>query len=304
MERSKNDELFFETFRYYPTKAGQAYEMLVAAAWKLLFNQDIAYNQFVKGEYSGTTYQLDGLTEADGMKTMIEAKDYTLDERKVGRPDLQKLQGALTDLSVDKGVVASATEFSGASKKYADASYENPMQKGIDLFHVRPSTEEDERGRLLRIVLRIQMHVPDFKTGKYKFCFTKEGEDELRKDGLMGSAKNYTIENFYDKEGAIKQTFGGLTRNSCPQTTWEENYIARACWILEDCYFKLDDKLYGINGLEYEIPFRISGSEVVIEGGGKPKIFFRAEDGSIDKLITDEQLRKIRFHDGRVELQD
>lgn len=54
------------------------------------------------------------MNEWDGLlngETMVESKDYTIDDRKVGRPDLQKLQGALTDLpQIKDGIFTSATD--------------------------------------------------------------------------------------------------------------------------------------------------------------------------------------------------
>ncbi len=92
-QKSTIDDLFFGIFGFYPSKAGQAYEMLVSAVLKLVLNKDIEYNQFERGIYSETVYQLDGLIRGDNYP--IEAKDYTLRDSKVGRPDLQKLEGAL-----------------------------------------------------------------------------------------------------------------------------------------------------------------------------------------------------------------
>lgn len=43
MKRPPIDELFFELYGYYPEKAGQGFEMLVAAALKLLAGRDVPY---------------------------------------------------------------------------------------------------------------------------------------------------------------------------------------------------------------------------------------------------------------------
>lgn len=84
--------------------------MLVAAAFKIVTGQQLKYDQHLRGEYSETDYQIDGLN-LDEQKA-IEAKDYTIDNRKVGRPDLQKLQGALSDLTlrVDNSLLRQTTQ--------------------------------------------------------------------------------------------------------------------------------------------------------------------------------------------------
>ena len=92
--KSPIDELFYSLMGFYPTKEGAAYEIISAAALSLLEHREAKHNQFLIG-LSASQYQLDGLIEND---TMIESKDYTKRGAKVGRDDLQKLEGALTDL--------------------------------------------------------------------------------------------------------------------------------------------------------------------------------------------------------------
>jgi hypothetical protein len=302
MNKSPIDELFFELYGFYPNKAGQSFEMIVAAAFKLLLDKDVEYDQRIRGNYSETVYQLDGLIKDENDKSMVEAKDYTLDDRKVGRDDLQKLQGALTDLPVDKGIFASATDFTKPAKKYADSSSSNPMQKQIELFHIRPSTEENEKGRIKKIVVNIDMHILDYEHGKYQFIWTKEGRHKLEQDGLVGKEIKMHIEEFYDKDGDVLTNLHELTSTYPPGTTWEENYVARGTWILNGGHFKYNEQLYAVRGLQYEIAYLVFHSEIVIEGGGNPKIYIKSETGSIDKLITDKDLKKVKFKDGKVAL--
>lgn len=302
MAKSPIDELFFELYGYYPNKAGQSFEMIVAAAFKLLLDKDIDYDKRERGEYSETVYQLDGVVNDNSEKSMIEAKDYTLDERKVGRGDIQKLQGALSDLPVDKGIFASATDYTKPAIKYADSSSINPLQKQIELFHIRPSTEEDEKGRIKKIVVNTSMHVADFQNGKYQFVWTKEGWEALEKDDIAGKQITMRIEEFYDKDGNVITNLHELTSKYPPGTTWEDGYIAKGTWILKDGYFKHDEKLYAIRGLQYEVPYLVSTQQLIIEGGGTPKIYIKSESGTIDKLITDKDLKKVKFKNGKVDL--
>jgi len=302
MAKSPVDELFLELYGYYPNKAGQSFEMIVAAAFKLLLNKDIEYDKRVRGEYSETVYQLDGVVNDNPEKSMIEAKDYTLDDRKVGRGDIQKLQGALSDLPLDKGIFASATDYTKPAIKYADSSSINPLQKQIELFHIRPSTEEDEKGRIKKIVVNMSMHVADYQNGKYQFVWTKAGWEALEKDGIAGKQITMRIEEFYDKDGNVITNLHELTSKHPPGTTWEDGYIAKGTWILKDGYFKHDEKLYAIRGLQYEVPYLISTQQLIIEGGGTPKIYIKSESGTIDKLITDKDLKKVKFKDGKVDL--
>lgn len=300
MERSPVDDLFFQLYGYYPSKAGQSFEMIVAAAFKLLLNKDVDYDQRIRGQHSGTVYQLDGVINNNSNKSMVEAKDYTLDKRKVGRSDIQKLQGALTDLSVNKGVFVSATDYTNPAKKYAASSSANPLHKEIELFHIRPSTEEDEHGRIKKIIVNIIAHVPDYWNGKYTPVWTKKGWAEFEKDGLAGKPINFILENIYKSDRSILTTLTDLTLNHSPETTWEEGFIAKAAWLFDDGNFEINGKLYSVRALEYEIAFHVSHSEIVIEGGGNPKIYIKSENGSVNKLITDQDLKKVKFENGKV----
>lgn len=302
MEKSPIDELFFELYGYYPNKSGQAFEMIVSAAFKLLLDKDINYDQRLRGDYSDTVYQLDGIVNDADSKKMIEAKDYTLDDKKVGRGDIQKLQGALSDLPVNTGLFASATDYTKPAIKYAESSSVNPMQKPIELFHIRPSTEQDETGRIKKIVVNMIMHIADYSAAKYNFIWTSDGREELIKNGYQSKQIKITIDKFYDKNGEPLISIYELTKSYPPGTTWEKNFISKGCWIIKEGHVRIDNILYPIKGIEYEIPFRIAEDELVIESDGIPRLYIKNADGSIDKLISDEDLKKVRFNNGRVEI--
>ena len=42
---------------------------------------------------------------------MVEAKDYSIEGKKVGRGDIQKQAGALNDLPIKQGIFASAIDY-------------------------------------------------------------------------------------------------------------------------------------------------------------------------------------------------
>ena len=48
-EKSEIDELFFRLMGYYPAKAGQAYEMISAAALGIVKAHIAEHNKFMKG---------------------------------------------------------------------------------------------------------------------------------------------------------------------------------------------------------------------------------------------------------------
>jgi hypothetical protein len=302
MAKSPIDQLFFDLYGYYPPKAGQAYEMIVAASLKLLLQKDIEYDQRERGSYSETVYQLDGVIKEGDDKSMIEAKDYTIDERKVGRADIQKLQGALTDLSVDKGIFASATDYTKPAEKYAASSLQNPLQKPIELFHIRPSIHQDETGRINKIIINMSMHWANYRSAKWIPVWTKNGFAELEKDGLTSKEISFMIDKFYDKDGSTLITIHDLTKFDSPGTIWEKDFVSKGSWVING-YLKIQDKLYEVKALSYEVPYLVSEEEIVIESEGTPRLFIKNSDGSIDKLITDKELKRVQFVDGRINVE-
>lgn len=93
------DDLYRKILGSAPAKAGAAFERLAAiATYVTEKNGDVTHDTTFKAAHSGSSYQVDVLHQSADAKTMGEAKDYTDRDGKVGRPDLQKLAGALIDL--------------------------------------------------------------------------------------------------------------------------------------------------------------------------------------------------------------
>ena len=106
------DKLFEVVFGFVPAREGEAYEKFASIACKLLDkDQKIVHDTRIRGEFSKSLYQIDVLTTKENAVSFGEAKDYTDREGKVGRPDLQKLGGALPELPVQSGTFFSATGY-------------------------------------------------------------------------------------------------------------------------------------------------------------------------------------------------
>lgn len=295
MAKSPIDELFKELYGYYPNKAGQAYELLVAAAFKAITGRQIGYDQHERGVYSKTDYQVDAVVPSDNGKDMVEAKDYTINERKVGRSDIQKLQGALTDLDFEKGIFASATDYTKPAKKYADGAEINPNQKEIELYHIRPSTELDEEGRIKKFVINMTIIVPDFNNGQFQYAWTKEAEEKFRKDDYMDKEITMVLDRFYKQNGDIDCLLIDYTRENQPIHVNMDDEFGIGCWLLHGKYIEIEGQLYGVKGISYKIPYTRSTTTFTVEGDGKPKVLIKSDDGKINKLLTDEELKKITF---------
>lgn len=95
-KKSTIDELFYQLYGYCPKKAGTSLEILSGIAYSII-NKDVVvkHDQKIKSDFCDTAYQLDGLVaRPDGANEMIEAKDYTARNERVGRGDLQKNAGS------------------------------------------------------------------------------------------------------------------------------------------------------------------------------------------------------------------
>jgi hypothetical protein len=136
------DDLYKMIFGSAPTKPRTAFERLAAiATYVTEENGDVTHDAALKGAYSNSRYQIDVLHQRAETKTMGEAKDYTDRGGKVGRPDLQKLAGALRDLpDVAKGVFWSATDYTKPARQYAEAA-KDIAGKEILLRGLRGSTD-------------------------------------------------------------------------------------------------------------------------------------------------------------------
>lgn len=288
-KKSLIDNLFFEIYGCFPNKSGEAYERIANTALKIISGWNYKFNQHLKGKYSETDYQIDSYNEIE--KKVLEAKDYTIGKKKVGRPDLQKLQGALTDLEVESGLFVSATDYTKPAKDYANSTNKNPFQKQIELFEIRSSSKEDEKNRINCFSVDLTMIIPDYDNGKFDLAWSKKSLEKFEGTKYIRKIYNLKIDRFYKKNGKIDCFISDFSYKNQPIPT-NENDISNGCWIIVEKYIKLDDILYEIKGISYSIPFKRNKRNFEVKIEGKSKILIKSEDGNINKLLTDEQFKK------------
>ena len=295
------DDLFEELFGFRPRKKGTSYEMLSAAVCKLLVEDSkVLHDERLRGKFSNTLYQIDVFLEKEDKKYFAETKDYTKrkDKNKVGRDDLQKLAGALRELKVDGGIFFSATDYTEPAKKYAEAS-KQIIGKNIKLMHLRPSVEQDEQGRIKRIVVTAHIHLPIYEKAVFKPVFTQKGEkqiQDLKAEGKLveGQIVDVVIDDIFDAYGNVSTTIHELT------SSYFGGYMgnnAMGSFRIPHAYILFTNELVEIHGISYNIPFDTTVKEIVVDAKGKPKLLIKDEKGNIDKLITDRKLKKIKFED-------
>lgn len=284
--KSPIDELFYSLMGFYPTKEGAAYEIISAAAISLFEQRETRHNQFVNG-LSESLYQLDGLIEND---TMIESKDYTKRGAKVGRDDLQKMEGALTDLSeIKKGYFTSATEYTEPAQMYAEATSKNPLQKEIIPVYLRPSTKDDEKGRVNKIQIQMNMIIPDFTNGIFNILYSnKEEEAKLQKFIGASAPISLTIKEFYDFSGNVIETVENLCKEQQPKFPMDATEVDGVFNI--KAYIKINDSLFSIKGLKYHISVLHHTETFTIESKGDAKMLIKCDRLNINKLITNLEM--------------
>lgn len=299
MKHSPVDELYYKLFGEYPTKAGTALERLATIAYTEVKANKSAVDQRLKGTYSKSKYQIDGLAETDDGQEMIEAKDYTIRNDKVGRDDIQKLSGALSDLeNISKGVFASATDYTKPAKQYAESTPQMPNAKPIELYDIRPSTELYEKGRVKKICVKMHIVNPVFEKGTYIPVFTKKGYDKLQKDNLLGKPIEMLFGNFYDINNNIVVTFTQLTAEVSKKLDLNSNDSQiSGTWELPHLFIPINKQMYELEKINYKIPISREIEEFYIENEGEPCLLIRSLDRSIDKLLTDKDLKKYKFND-------
>lgn len=308
MNHSIVDKLFYQIWGFYPKKAGTAQELLTAAVLFIEGMDDVRYNHFMKSPHCDTTYQLDALVETDKGSHMVEAKDYTIQNSKVERKEVQKLEGALIDLeNINKGIFSSATGYTKGAQEYAKGTQKNKRAVPIDLYEVRPSKPEDGENRIKTIQLNFTSVFPDFTHGTYNPIFSTKGIEMLKKNHLLGEHIPLRLENFYDADGNVRKTLEELTKSLNDQVSLKnmDQTQLQGEFDLDGLYIPINNTLYPLRILKYTIPvvrFTISDQ---ISDSGHPVLLIKSLDGKTDKLITLEKLKQISFSkEGTVEWKD
>jgi hypothetical protein len=284
------EDLYEEIFGKKPAKKGTAYELMVGAVLKFL-NKDaqITHNVFSKSPYSEDKYQIDNLYQTE-TTVFVECKNGSEKNKKVKRPDISKLAGALCILKgpINRGVVASSTDFTKQAKQFTqDFLKSNAIP--IDLLIIRQSIPEDTEGTVRKIIINLNIIKPDFQKASFG-AILRTGQIPKELGYKEGDKLNFTIDCFYKKDGSVLDTLLNLT-SKLPLNT--ESMMAQGKWEFnEQAYIYVDKFLVPIEKVEYKVPF-ITLIEKLEINAGKPAILVRSIDGEFEKIISVEDLRKI-----------
>jgi len=291
------DKVFEAIFGGIPTKAGTAFEKLASIASHIIGGGDVKHDDKLRGEFSKTLYQLDVHHLTDDAATMGEAKDYTIRNSKVGRPDLQKLGGALPDLKdIDAGSFFSATGYTKPAKQYAKEA-KNITGKSITLYGLRPSTELDEHGFIKTIVITMHIIIPRPEQAKWLPHLTKKGKESLKillKEGEDRLEYQMSLRCFYDDSGKETLSLQELTSYGYGDIN-QDSGKSHACFCLKGYYMDINGVLAELNGLEYELPYSHTTQELRITDDSENRLTLSDEAGNVLKILTDKKLKEYEF---------
>lgn len=302
------DQFFESLYGFVPSKKGVAYELLANAAIKVLHPElDISYDLYLKDLYSDTKFQLDGLISSsdNAEKTMLEAKDYTTrkTDGAVGRGDLQKEEAALNSLDVQNGIFASATGYSSDAVKWAESTKLNPLHKPINLYDIRQSTIEDEKGRIKEIHVQLHLYYNDEDNAKVETQISPTDEQLERIKQGDTSAKPVRTRDI------ILYNFTHSPITNVEEITKTLNHEMGATLIDEtitykDTYLFIQGEYVLLHALHFSIPVKEIVETIVVKADGTPCVYVNNNTTGDSTLLTDVQLRNVEFVNNKVILKN
>jgi hypothetical protein len=294
-------DLFFEEiFGFQPAKKGTAYEMLTAAVIKIISSDRSVFHDLrIRGEESGVLHQIDVVRKDNQRDDLIECKDHSDKGKKVGIGEVGKFMITLADITANSGAFFSATDFTEPARRFASAS-EKLSGKPTELFHMRQSVEEDERGRIKKIVFNIYTTTPEYEESKFCPLFTARSLEKIN-SVCKSTEITMEIDQIYDSIGNVISTIRDITSiNPCRYGQEEVS----GSYLTPGGHIKYADMLLEIHGISFKITCVNEHIQTIIEATGSPRILIKSESGSINKLITEEQLKRIQFSDdGSVQIR-
>lgn len=290
-KKSENDELYKMLFGDYPTKSGKAYEVLSTAALEIASHSNESFlDQHIKG-VSGAIHQLDGRVIVKDMDVMLEAKDY---KNKIGLGIVRGVEGALTDLPVNRGYIAGAG-FTSPAKLYAKGTSENPLHKRITLLDIRGSKTDDIPGRITGFRLNFRVSpFPEMNKITWYFVFSKSTISKIMEDGVdLAKETNIYLVNSDGIFIDILTVFQKKAFETIKKGSFKDKETVDDQFQFPDLFARLsNNQLYPVDYLHYTVPVCVIDDSIIVKPNGNPVLYIKSDDGTINKLITDTDLRE------------
>jgi hypothetical protein len=216
---------------------------------------------------------------------------------------VQNQEGGLIDLPFSEGIFASATGYTINAIKYANGTGKNPIAKKIDLYNIRPSTIEDEKGRVKTFILEFEIFSLNFRAAKFSPLFTKEGYANIEKLFPEGNV-SLSIDAVYNYDGSVFLTMKDWTGSlSKEYTLYDGKEEITGDAKFEDKYLKINDHLIKVSGISYVVPIQKATERFELQQDGNACLYVRSEDGTVDTLLTDVQMKNVVFDENEKKIR-
>ena len=146
------------------------------------------------------------------------------------------------------------------------------------------------------------MIIYDFEHAQYQIHLSENAIKLLKNSNLINETLDCHIENIYNIHGDITITFNELINKYAPSISAipNDDGLYHGSWIFFKEFIPYRNLNLEINRIDYAVKRKTAKRQIIVDAQGTPKILVKSEDGSINKLITDEQLKTVRFECGRV----
>lgn len=148
------------------TKTGTAYEILAAMVCKSLEENNVVIHDIKLRGRSGVKHQIDVSVETNdtNRSLLIECKDFSVGNRKVGLGVVRDFESAVADIRPDESWIVSCVGFTAPALKFAKA-------KGIKPVVMRLFEEADKDGRITNVMINI--HIPTLRNVRADLCVSE-----------------------------------------------------------------------------------------------------------------------------------
>lgn len=277
-------------------KLGTKYERLAAVVFKMLNTSNVVIHDLkLRGDGKSTPHQIDVTIEHANVskRVLVECKDY---DAKVGISVIRDFFGAVFQIKPDEAFVVTTRGYTRGAKSFAE-------DEGIKLALLRSFKEEDWQERIKEIHIKgtaIAMDTPKIawvpaNEDEMNNFYAKANQDEL--NSVQGIDTTATF--FYDSQGNQQDTIQTVLEpilNSFPR---KANQPTVGQYEFDSTkYVKMAGVLLGIKGFDYEFTCYEIVSETIVDAGEKiALLLFEVIDGTLDKVIFDQDLDKWAFND-------
>ncbi|PEK36111.1 MULTISPECIES: restriction endonuclease [Bacillus cereus group] len=290
------DTIYNEHIADEKLKLGTKYERLAAVVFKTLNTSDaVIHDLTLRGDGKNASHQIDVTIEHSNVskRFLVECKDYNA---KVGIGIVRDFFGAVSQIKPDEAFVVTTEGYTKGARSFAE-------DEGIKLALLRSFKNEDWEGRIREIHINatgIVMDTPKISwipanQDEFDNFLAKASQDELNSVQGVNTVDTF----FYDSQGnpqdnfqtVLNPIFNSFPKNANQSTVDQYEFDATK-------YVKMAGTLLGIKGFNYEYTCYEITSETIIDAGKKiALLLFEVIDGTLDKVIFDQDLDKWTFND-------